>query len=123
MISQSKSVYFVNLFSKYLLALLQGWKTKKTKSNTAAYATDGNIKRTTITLFNSLIHSVRESVGKAAGRSGVTGSTANFKPDWVNYHIKIDLRVTKGKFEPPLFGRPALWFRSELYNLFKELIF
>lgn len=114
MLSQSKSVYFVNLFSKYLLALLQGWKTKKTKSNTAAYATDGNIKRTTITLFNSF---------KAAGRSGVTGSTANFKPDWVNYHIKIDLRVTKGKFEPPLFGRPALWFRSELYNLFKELIF
>lgn len=53
MLSQSKSVYIVNLFSKYLLALLQGWKTKKTKSKTAAYATDGNIKRTTITLFNS----------------------------------------------------------------------
>lgn len=53
MLSQSKSVYFVNLFSKYLLPLLQGWKTKKTKSNTEVYATDGNIKRTTITLFNS----------------------------------------------------------------------
>lgn len=71
LLSKSKPIHGVNLFAEHLLAFfkIDTWvKIKKTKSSTAAN-TNGTIKRTTITFLTVLIHSVRESVGIAAGRS------------------------------------------------------
>lgn len=70
LLSESKPIRGVNLFAEHLLALFEivTWvKMKKTKSSTAAN-TNGTIKRT-ITFLTVLIHSVRGSVGIAAGRS------------------------------------------------------
>lgn len=70
-----------------------------------------------------MIYSVRESDGIVVGCFGEIGLIVNFKFDWVNYYIKIVFCVIIGEFEFLLFGCLVFWFRFELYNLFKELIF